>query len=276
MPSPFPGMDPYLEHPVLWPGVHQGLLYCLHEALNQQLPAGYAASIGERLYVVQPARNVYADIAILEHPPSVARDKRGDGGAATIVPAADDAPYILSVLPPAEMREVFIEVMAVDDNSRIVTVIEALSHANKAAGSTGRRQYLTKQRQLLQSQTHLLEIDLLRGGAHTLFPPSNYLVRHQAEADYLVCLHRAGQGSTFEVWMRSVRERLPRVRVPLAEKEPDVVVDLQAALDRCYDAGPYRRRVDYHKESAPPLGPADAAWADALLREKGLRKNTAP
>ncbi|MGH3577865.1 MAG: DUF4058 family protein, partial [Mycobacterium sp.] len=55
-------------------------------------------------------------------------------------------------------------------------VIEVLSPANKAAGSEGRRLYLAKQRQLLESQTHLLEIDVLRQGEHTAAPPLDWLL----------------------------------------------------------------------------------------------------
>lgn len=71
----------------------------------------------------------------------------------------------------------------------------------------------------------------------------------------------------------TVRQRLPRVRVPLTGDDPDVVLDLQAVFDRCYDAAAYARSLDYRQPPVPPLRPADAEWADALLREKGLRKH---
>jgi hypothetical protein len=29
MPSPFPGMDPYLENPEFWPGVHNRLIVAI-------------------------------------------------------------------------------------------------------------------------------------------------------------------------------------------------------------------------------------------------------
>ena len=73
MPGPFPGMDPYLEHPALWPGTHQGLITYIHEALNALLPPGFAASMNERIYVVQPGRSIYPDVAVLEHPPAAGR-----------------------------------------------------------------------------------------------------------------------------------------------------------------------------------------------------------
>ena len=266
MPGPFPGMDPYLEHPTLWPGTHQGLITYIHETLNAQLPPGFVASMNERLYIVQPERSVYPDVAVLEHP-SPRRERDRSGAAAT---AVADPPYVFTV-EPVEVREAFVEILPVGDEERVVTAIEVLSHANKAPGSHGRDLYLTKQHQLLQSQTHLLEIDLLRTGAPTLVPPPEQLRTRRPAWDYVVCLHRAGRGGTFEVWLNTVRERLPRVWVPLTDAEPDIALDLQAVFDRCYDAGPYRRRVDYRREPTPLLRDEDAAWADALLREKGLR-----
>ncbi|MGH8059710.1 MAG: DUF4058 family protein, partial [Candidatus Entotheonellia bacterium] len=76
----------------------------------------------------------------------------------------------------------------------------------------------------------------------------------------------------YEVWAVSLRQRLPRIRVPLADDDPDVVLDLPAVFDRCYDAAAYARRLDYRREPPTPLEADDAAWAEALLRERGLRR----
>lgn len=54
MPGPFPGMDPYLERPDLWPDVHQSLITYIRDALQPQLRPRYHARIGERLYVIPP------------------------------------------------------------------------------------------------------------------------------------------------------------------------------------------------------------------------------
>jgi hypothetical protein len=68
-----------------------------------------------------------------------------------------------------------------------------------------------------------------------------------------------------------VRQRLPHIHIPLLEGDPDVQLDLQAVFDRCYDAGPYSRRVDYKEDPPIPLEREDAIWAAALLQENGLR-----
>ncbi len=43
MPSPFPGMDPYLESPDWFPDLHGSLIILLKEALQRSLPGPYYA-----------------------------------------------------------------------------------------------------------------------------------------------------------------------------------------------------------------------------------------
>jgi hypothetical protein len=171
---------------------------------------------------------------------------------------------------PVEMREVFIEILPVGDESRVITVIEVPSPSNKAAGSAGRDLYLTKQQELFESQTHLIEIDLLRRGEHTVVVPRERLLS-RGNWDYLVCLHRGGQGNRCEVWPITVRQSLPRIHVPLADGDPEIVLDLQAVFNRCYEEGAYARRLDYGRDSSPPLQGEDAVWADGVLRDRRLR-----
>ena len=51
MSSPFPGMDPFLEHPSHFPGLHDRLINAISDALQTKLPEPYYAEIGERLWV---------------------------------------------------------------------------------------------------------------------------------------------------------------------------------------------------------------------------------
>ena len=268
MPSFFPGMDPYLEHPAMWPSVHQGLITFMWTALNAALPSRYVASVGERLFVVQPSRDIYPDVAVYEQPRPATPNR---GGVATMS-TAGDLPLVV-IVDPIEMREVYIEILALgNDGERVVTIIEVLSPANKTGGNRGRELYLAKQNEVLASQTHLIEIDLLRHGEHTVAVPFENLSRRKDHWDYVTCLHRGGQGARYEVWPVSLRERLPRIRIPLAEGDPDVALDLQAIFERCYDEGGYARRIDYLRAPHTPLNDADTKWADALAREKGIQK----
>lgn len=88
----------------------------------------------------------------------------------------------------------------------------------------------------------------------------------------VVSLHRGGHPLEGEAWPVNVQERLPRIWVPLEKGVPDRVLDLQALFDRNYDAGNYARHIDCTQDPVPPLEGEDAAWMDALLREKGLRE----
>src|SRR5215470_11561832 len=55
MPTPFPGMDPYVEHPGLWPDIHNGLIAELRNALAPQLRPRYYVALEERTYLAEPA-----------------------------------------------------------------------------------------------------------------------------------------------------------------------------------------------------------------------------
>ena len=151
---------------------------------------------------------------------------------------------------------------------KLVSVIELLSPANKAPGK-GRRLYLRKQARLLRSKTHLLEIDLLRAGDHTIAVERSALPENGW--DYVVCLHRGASSTKFECWPVLLTERLPRVNVPLAGEDSDVVVDLQTIVDRCCTTAT-GRRIDYKAECPQPLSKKHAKWIDEVLRKKKLRK----
>jgi hypothetical protein len=259
-------MDPYLEHAGLWPGVHHGLIAGMHEQLNATLPPEFVADVGERVYLIQPDRTRYPDVVVLQTRPRLT-PAGGSGSAVLAEPI--DTPWFISAMDDA-VREPFIQVISATEPERVVTVIEVLSPANKARGSESRRKYLAKQEELLASDVSLLEVDLLLGGDHTVPAPIDYL-REQGRWDYLASLHRAGGGWEFQVWPMRIQERLARIAVPLTAGYSDVVLDLQSVFDRTYDTGRYACRVDYSQPPPHPF-PTDAAeWAEALLREQGLR-----
>lgn len=267
MPSPFPGMDPYLEDPALWPGFHQLFIGRVLTALNAVLPQKYVANISERFALAEPEEPVNPEVAVLEMPspasPAASPAELSSG------PVAPDTPWIISS-EPGEAQEPFLEILQVGDEQRVIAIVEVLTPRAKAAGSRARQRYRARQRQVLSSPTHLLEIDLLREGEHTVAVPRDRLIRRGAY-DYLAALSRGGKRNVCEVWPISLRQRLPRVALPLAEGDPDVVLDLQVLFTRCYDAGGFGRRIDYSRRPAEPLLEADADWADDLLSERGLR-----
>lgn len=173
------------------------------------------------------------------------------------VGAVEDRVYI-------EGREPYIEVLDFPNGQRVVTVIAVVSPANKSSGPS-RNAYLKKQNEVLWSTARLVEIDLLRVGLHVLAVPER-LVRGRAPYDYLICVRRLPRRPQPEVYPCRIRERLPRVGIPLANGDPDVPLDLQAALEQTYDSGDYRYRINYSRPCEPPLAPEDQEWANDLIR----------
>lgn len=256
MRSPFPGMDPYLEDPALWPSLHHRLITYISDALQPVIRPRYNATIGERLYVLSPPRAIYPDVTVVQP----ARLPQLAGLAPAMTP---DAPVLIS-LAPEEIREPFIEIIDLTRGGQVVTVIEVLSPANKTAGE-GHTLYRRKQVEVLASETHLVEIDLLRQGLPTIAVPPFYLTPYQPWHS-LVSISRAGQRDQAAVYPIPLSQRLPRFIVPLAAPDPDAVVDLQAVFDHAYENGAYADRLDYTRSPVPPLEGQDAAWAETVLR----------
>ena len=257
MPMVFPGMDPYLEDPLIWPGVHTALVVYLRDQLQPKLRPRYVAAVEERVYVEGPDRQVIPDVSIRRP-----REPEHEGGIAVAV-AEMDEPALVQV-GPLEVHESYVDILDLRSGQKIVAVIEVVSPSNKASGP-GRESYLAKQREVLGSTAHLVEIDLLRTGQHVVAVPE-WLARRKGYYDYLVCVNRAyGIRDQYELYLRGVRERLPRVRIPLADGDPDVAMDVQAAVAQVYDGGAYDQRIDCHAPCRPPLRPADQAWVDELV-----------
>lgn len=170
--------------------------------------------------------------------------------------------------PDDPVTQTFIEIREATEGDRLITVIEVLSPSNKRPGS-GRRKYVRKLRELKRGGVSIVEIDLLRAGQRVLaHPPEAIPESHRTP--YQVCVRRGWRPSNLEVYRVPLRDRLPVIPVPLREGEPDVTLDLQPLIEQAYRKGRYDR-IKYNVEPEPPLAPEDAAWADSLLREKGLR-----
>ncbi len=253
----FPGMDPWLEDPPLWPDVHESLVVYLRAQLQPLLRGRYVAAIEQRLYVEGPDRHVAPDVWIREH-------SHRETTAARATVAEVDEPLVADV-ERLEVHESYIEILDLHGGQNVVTVIEIVSPANKCPGP-GRKSYKKKQREVRGSPANLVEIDLLRAGRHVLALPE-LVARRRAAYNYLVSVNRAvGNRGRFQFYPHKLRDRLPRIGVPLAGDDPDVPLDLQAGFARVYEDGAYHDRVDYAKPCHPPLSSDDQAWAADLIR----------
>ncbi len=280
MPSPFPGMDPFLEHPDIFPDFHDAFLAYLRESLQARLPEPYVASLGRRAWIEVSERYIGPDVQVSrpasgrpagQSPvPGSAEDapqEPGTSGAGTAVASPPRSRPVVVHVPHDERSEPFVEVfLGRGSQRRLVACIELLSWANKTPGEHGRDLYLRKQREVLSSKVHLVEIDLLRGGEHTTAVPRDRLVRVAGEYEYHVSIHRFDNWEDYWVYPIRLNERLPEIGVPLWPGDGEVGLDLQAVMDRTYESGPYRREIDYRQDTPhPPLAPAWQAWVRAVL-----------
>jgi hypothetical protein len=259
MPSPFPGMDPYLESPAIWPDVHHGLIGEIQAALNPGLRPRYVARVELRVYISDdddPGRKaLIPDLRVEELP------KRR--GSKKVKPepvlAAAAEPLIVPTLMDEEIEEAFLKIIHVESEA-LVTLIEVLSPSNKVRGSRGRASFMSKRHEVMNSDVHWVEIDLLRDGVPSVTDPP------LRPSDYRILVSRADQRTRTRFWPVSVRQPLPVVAVPLRGKDPEAALDLGAVFLSVYERGAYDMSVDYRKEPHPPLQGDDAKWARELLR----------
>ncbi|MFV9506854.1 MAG: DUF4058 family protein [Oscillochloridaceae bacterium umkhey_bin13] len=261
MELPFPGMDPYLEAPSLWPDLHHDLITTIRDQIQSQLTPGYRAVITP--YVVfesieiAPVRRAVPDVAIVE------REYPGMARAGTNV--ATEAPLTLPALMIVPVEYARVEIRTVRDQV-LITAIELLSPANKRSGLDGADAYEQKRQELFSSTAHLLELDLLRAGQRP------QVARPLPPAPYFIFLSRMQRRPQIEIWPLALEAAIPLVPVPLRHPDPPVVLDLGRALHETYRRARYDLEIDYREPPPPPaLNPTEAAWLDTHLREQGLR-----
>lgn len=251
MPSPFPGMNPYLERASAWESFHPNFISTAQFQLARQLRPGYVVRIEHRVYIHEPPHDQRfvgrGDVGIVRPP-----DEGRDWAAGAIL----EAPAYVQVLDTVEVERIGHLTIRDRDSNELVTLIELLSPTNKYAGPD-REQYLGKRRELLRSPAHFVEIDLLRGGPR--MPPDEL-----PTCDYCAIVSRGEDRPRAGVWPWRLRDRLPVLPVPLRAPDPNAHLDLKAVIDRLYDEGGYERYI-YQGPPEPQLAPDDIAWARQFL-----------
>lgn len=251
MPSPFPGMNPYLERADEWKMFHTQYVSAFQQHLVAQVRPKYVVRMETRVYLHEPsAAERFAgepDIEIIRPRRPAALE---DPPTAVLAPAYGTIPAWIET-----EKSRYLEIRDRASN-QVVTVVELLSPSNKYAGPD-REQYIAKRNQVLWARAHLVEIDLLRRGPRM---PVEDLPR----GDYCAIVGRVEEWPRVGIWAWRVRDPLPVLPVPLAGSDPDARLDLKAILDEVYDAGGYEDTI-YAGPPEPRLAPDDAAWAAAFL-----------
>jgi vacuolar-type H+-ATPase subunit F/Vma7 len=242
----FPGMNPYLEDPDLWPEVHSWLIVLLARSLNPQLTPKYRAAIEKR---------VYTD-SLLVGIPDVSIFQTQDSNTPKRATATLSQPVKVNVPAIEEIQESYLEIRRVG-TGQVVTVIELPSPKNKRAGE-GRDQYNLKRRKVLSSLSHLVEIDLLRAGEPQ--PMSSGVA-----SDYRVLVSRSDCRPEAELYPFDLTHPIPRFPLPLQAGDPEPVVDLKTILDTVYDEAALSVAIDYSQQPIPPLPQPDFEWIQTLV-----------
>ena len=118
MPTPFPGMDPYLEKRSLWPDFHQRFITYTSEHLQEQIRPKYNARIEERIHLIQPPHNYYPDLSIIRPP-------RAEGSLVVAEKSiVADNPYLVEMLE-SEFREPYIEIVYLPTGEVVLVIYKS-------------------------------------------------------------------------------------------------------------------------------------------------------
>lgn len=253
MPSPFPGMDPFLESQV-WQDFHTRMITVVSERLISEIQPRYFILVEHRIYVEGVDGDVdsvrIADVALLSRDtyraPALSRST--DRVAAAVE-------CMLPMPTPRKEARLAIYDHETDD---IVTVIELLSPSNKRRHGDGRREYLAKRQEFFEKTFNLVELDLLRSGAR--LPMAGPL----PPGDFYAIVSRANRRPRCEVYPWTLRDKLPAIPIPLKHGDADAVVPLQEVFDTVYQRARYDLSVKYDSPLDPPLSDVELQWVKQL------------
>lgn len=254
MRPPFPGMDPWLEHPALWPDVHNRLIAAIADAMAPRIAPRYYIGTEQRVYLA-----TFDDTKPIGRPDLGVVPARGVEGPFEAAPESA-AVGVLDVELPIEdeVEEWFLEVRDVGSHE-VVTVIEVLSPTNKAPGA-GRKKYEAKRRAVTRTRTNLVEIDLLRAGRRM-----PVVSRRSAWGDYRILVARGRGRPAGQLYCFGIRQPIPAVTLPLLHGDDEPPIDLGAILHDLYDRARFDLRLDYAKSPVPALNDEDGAWARQVV-----------
>jgi len=264
-------MDPYLEARGLWEGFHNRLIHRIDDSLARMLPRGYTIDTAVRNYVVlaetegKEEKLTKPDVTITESATRKKPRRKKNGSVGVVEPDLERESVLLRAFVAETFEETFIEIYAEEEDRYLVTCIEVLSPSNKRPNTEGWDVYKRKRQAMLLGRANFIEIDLLRGGQKMpmldALPDSPYTL--------LVC--RRSNAPYCRVWPAHFQCRLPAIPVPLADPDPDLILDLQPLVDGIYELGRYDERIDYSRPLIPSLSDADADWVRDNLKDRRSR-----
>jgi len=260
-------MDPYLEHPELWPGVHHRLIVAIADLLSPQVRPKYSVSVEVRMYETTTFQSLLVgipDVSVISKARQTSTPSATKSQVA-IAPSTTE-PIAVTLPVPITVRQGYLEIKEVA-TKEVVASIEVLSPVNKRSGK-GREIYLKKRDRILGSLTNFVEIDLLRSGS------TMPILDCDIESDYRILVSRGNLRPKADLYAFNLANQIPSFPLPLRDEDPEPIIDLQSLLTGIYDIGGYDLKIDYRQDPVPPLSENDVSWANALLQHQGLRVST--
>jgi hypothetical protein len=239
----FPGMDPWLEDPTIWPGFHNWLIAAIADDLAPRLAPRYFVALESRTTVLTGLDlDLFYRPDFAVHAMERVETRRGAG---------------IAVVERPEIQQFAIQEVP---GRKLVTVLEILSPTNKKTANA-RADYLKKRQALIRSRVNFVEIDLLRGGEPMPLEnsPSGF--------DYRILVCRAPAGSRGVLFPFMCTSPIPPIPIPLLPGDAEPILDLHAVTHSLIDRASYDLVIDYTQPPDPPLRPADEAWAAAIVAE---------
>lgn len=258
MPSPFPGMDPYLEQPTFWSSFHFRLIGAMAAQIAPQILPKYYIEVETRTYLEDAEDELLVgipDAVVFSASQSrpLPEPTINVGGV-----ALQHRPQSVRLPMGLEVKERYLEVRELETD-RVITVIEVLSPKNKRSGK-GRSAYEEKRQRIFNSTAHLIEIDLLRSDGPMPMDGIGEL------GDYRILVSRSEQRPAADLYGFNLREPIPSFPLPLKVEDSSPTVDLQTMFSTVYDEAGYQYRLGYQRPVPPPaLALGDQQWVDELL-----------
>ena len=256
MKSPFPGMNPWLEG-YLWPDVHNHLARVFAELLAPKIAPKYVARIEIATIMDESPESefgiMYPDVEILSKN-NIVSEPLVAYGEAIMTPPTQTVSYALAL--PIPVRVPRVEIRDVKNN-KLITAIEILSPVNKR--NPNLTIYQDKIKDLHRSGVHVLEIDLLRRGTR----PFSFSIKKSSH--YQMTLWRQGT-QLADIWSIDIKDKLPILPVPLKHPDADVPLDLNNALEICFERSYYDLSIDYKTAPPPPaFSEAELNWIQSVV-----------
>ncbi|EAZ91743.1 DUF4058 family protein [Crocosphaera chwakensis] len=263
MPSPFPGMNPYLELPLFWSQVHTHLIVAIADYMNPILRPKYRISMEQRVYTDTNNDDNLELVGIPDNIVFSPSSNSSETSSNIAVAPPKVQPLPITIPQPETVKEWYLQVKNVE-TQEVVTVIEILSPKNKKVGE-GRNKYLKKREQVLMSLTHLIEIDLLRKGE---VMPMN--VDDRIKSDYRIVISRSYNRPKAELYAFNLAQEIPSIPLVLKPEDEAPLIPLQELLHSIYEKGSYDLAINYQKQTLDNLSENEQTWINNLLQEQDL------